>query len=121
MPFLTIFSTPKPFIDPHITTIQRNAIRSWLALGDDVEVLLVGDEPGLAETAAELGVRHLANVACNKWGTPLISAIFSLAREHGSGELLAYVNADILFLPDLLAAARRLHAESDRFLMIGQR
>jgi hypothetical protein len=121
MPFLTIFSTPKPFTDPHIAIIQRNAIRSWLALGDEIEVLLIGDEPGLSETAAELGVRHLTDVACNQWGTPLISAIFSLARQHGSGELLAYVNADIIFLPDLLEAARRLHDQSDPFLMIGQR
>ncbi len=121
MTFLTIFSTPKPFTDPHIATIQRNAINSWLALGDEVEVLLIGDERGLAETAEELGVRYLTEVECNEWGTPLISSIFSLARRHGTGELLTYVNADILFLPDLLEAARQLHSQTDRFLMIGQR
>ena len=30
---LTIFSAPKAFRDAHIATIQRNAIRSWQALG----------------------------------------------------------------------------------------
>ena len=35
MSFLTIFTAPKPFTDPHINLIQRNALRSWLALGPD--------------------------------------------------------------------------------------
>ena len=49
MSTITIFSTPKSFSDPHINMIQRNAIRSWKQLGDVVEVLLIGDEPGLRE------------------------------------------------------------------------
>ncbi|MFN2215709.1 MAG: glycosyl transferase family 2, partial [Anaerolineales bacterium] len=68
MKSLTIFSAPKPFTDPHIATIQRNAIHSWCMLGDQVEVILVGDEEGMAETARELGVKHLSGVACNDQG-----------------------------------------------------
>ncbi len=121
MAFLTIFTAPKPFTDPHIATIQRNAIRSWLGLGDEVQVLLIGGEPGMTEAAAALGVRQLPEVQCNAWGTPTISSIFSLARSHSESRLLAYLNADILVMPDLLAAARQLIAQQDRFLMIGQR
>ncbi len=121
MTFLTIFSAPKPFTDPHIATIQRNAIRSWVGLGDQVQVLLVGDEPGIAESAAALGVQHLADVQNNAWGTPTIRSIFSLARSHSESRLLAYLNADILCMPDLLAAALQMLAQEDRFLMIGQR
>ena len=40
-PFLTIFTAPKPFTNPHIDTIQRNAIRSWVELGEAVQVVLV--------------------------------------------------------------------------------
>ena len=43
---LTLFTTPKPFKDPHIITIQRNALRSWQALGDEVEVLVIGNDEG---------------------------------------------------------------------------
>ncbi len=46
MAFLTIFTAPKPFTDPHIKIIQRNAIQSWMHL-QDVTVMLIGDEPGL--------------------------------------------------------------------------
>ena len=50
MTLLTLFSAPKPFTDPHIALIQRNAIRSWTLL-PDVEVILLGEETGLAEAA----------------------------------------------------------------------
>ncbi|MBE0700002.1 MAG: glycosyl transferase family 2, partial [Anaerolineaceae bacterium] len=96
---LTIFSAPKPFTNPHIALIQRNAIRSWLSLGPQVEVILLGNEPGLAETAAELGVKHIPHVACTPGGTPLVSSMFELARQNSTSPQLACVNADILLLP----------------------
>src|SRR5512145_3128572 len=102
MPVLTIFTAPKPFTNPHIALIQRNAIRSWLALGPQVEVILIGEEEGLAEVAAEYGVRHLTNVERNANGTPLVSSMFALARQYSTSPLLACVNADILLMPDFV-------------------
>ena len=84
---LTIFTAPKPFTNPHIALIQRNAIRSWLSLGPQVEVILLGEEDGLAEAAAELGVKHLPEVARNASGTPLVSSMFDLARQHSTSPL----------------------------------
>lgn len=121
MSFLTIFSAPKPFTNPHIATIQRNAIQSWLHLGDEVEVILVGDEPGLAEAANEAGVPLLDQVKRTESGTPLVSSIFDLARQSSQSPLLAYVNADMLFLPDFVQAARTVSTQIETFLMIGQR
>jgi hypothetical protein len=118
---ITIFSAPKPFTNPHIATIQRNAIRSWMALGDEVEVLLLGDEDGLPEAAADLGVRLVREVRRNPQGTPLVSSLFELARQHSTSPLLAYVNADILLLPDFIQGARALQATGKPFLGVGQR
>lgn len=118
---ITIFSAPKPFTHPHIATIQRNAIRSWLALGAEVDVLLLGDEEGLPETAQELGVRLIRDVPRNAQGTPLVSALFELARRNSDSPLLAYVNADILMLPDFVSGARALQAGGKPFLGVGQR
>jgi hypothetical protein len=118
---ITLFSAPKPFTDPHIATIQRNAIQSWLQLGDQVEVLLVGNEAGLAETAVEFGVQQLTEVHCNEQGTPLVSSIFDLARRASNNPLLVYVNADIIFLPDLIEVASQVSAQVERFLVISQR
>lgn len=121
MPFLTIFSAPKPFTDPHIDTIQRNAIQSWMHLGDEVNVILVGDEPGLGEVAAEYGVELLTEVERNEKGTPLVSSIFELARVACNSPLLIYVNADILLLPDIVEASCQIAGQASEFLVVGQR
>ena len=121
MAFLTIFSAPKSFIDPHIAAIQRNAIQSWQHIGDQVDVLLIGEEPGLAEVAEEFGVRLLTNVHRNEKGTPLVNSIFDLARQGCDSPLLVYVNADILLLPDILEAAQQVSDHVDDFLVVGQR
>ena len=118
---LTIFSAPKPFTDPHINIIQRNAIQSWQNLGEDVEVILVGDEIGLAEVAAEYDVTHLPDVERNDWGTPLVSSIFELARNACDSRLLTYVNADILLLPNFVDQAQLVASQADKFLVVGQR
>lgn len=121
MPFLTLFTAPKPFTHPHIATIQRNAIRSWTHLGEGVQVILFGEEPGLAQAAAELGVVHLPDVERNAQGTPLVSSMFALARQNSPAPLLACVNADILLMPDFVRAAQQVAAQAERFLVVGQR
>jgi hypothetical protein len=123
-PLLTIFTAPKPFRDPHITIIQRNAIQSWLHLDNEkshIEVFMVGSEEGMAQAAQENGVAQLGPVQTNEQGTPLISSIFDLARQSANSPLLAYANADILFLPDLVQAVHCLSQQMEKFLMIGQR
>jgi len=121
-PWLTLFSAPKPFDRPHIALIQRNAIRSWLALGPEVEVLLLGDEPGLAEAAREFGVRHLPEVERNAHGTPLIPSMFALAQEASQAPYLCYLNADIVLLPHFLPALKAMAAQVEGcFLAVGQR
>lgn len=120
MTLLTLFASPKPFTDPHINIIQRNAIESWTKL-DDVKVILLGDEEGEAEAARDFGVLHLPNVAVNEKGTPLISSMLGLAREHGNTTLLGIINADILVMNDITEASRRVHARLDKFVLLGQR
>jgi hypothetical protein len=120
VPLITLFSAPKPFTDPHIALIQRNAIKSWTLL-PDVEVILLGEETGLAEAARELDVRHIPNVGRNENGTPLISSMFQLAREESKSDLLCIINADVLLMPDFIEAAHRSRLQRDKFVMLSQR
>jgi hypothetical protein len=120
-PLLTLFTAPKPFVDPHIAVIQRNTLRNWKALGQAVQTVVIGDEPGIAEVCSELDLVHLPAVRCNAMGTPLISSIFSLAREVNESPYLVYANADILFLPELIERVRLLGSKKDQFLGVGQR
>ena len=121
MPLLTIFTAPKPFVDSHIAVIQRNAIQSWLHLGPEVDVLLVGDEPGMAQVAAEYGVRQISAVERNDSGTPLVSSIFSKARQASQAPLLTYINTDVMLLPAFVESVRLVSQQLERFLLIGQR
>ena len=118
---LTLFTAPKPFTNAHINLIQRNAIQSWQRLGENVRVLLVGDETGMAETAAEFAVTHLPQVQRNRDGTPLVSSIFELARQHSPDPLLVYLNADILLTPAFLQPVEQVAGQAERFLIVGQR
>lgn len=117
---LTIFSTPKPFRG-HIDVIQRNAIQSWLALEPHCEVILFGDDEGTAEVAAEYGVRHVPNVPRNEFGTPLLSFMFEQAEVLAKSDVLCYVNCDMMFLPDFVAAVTRARAQKPRSLIVGRR
>jgi hypothetical protein len=116
---LTIFAIPKGFTDPHISLIQRNALASWCNLAPRVEVLLMGDDPGVADAALEFGVTHVGDPAKNEFGTPLLDWAFREAAARGSGRRLCYVNADIVLLEDFLSALERLPVEPS--LAIGQR
>lgn len=117
---LTLFSIPKPFRD-HIDVIQRNAIRSWTLLGDDVRVVLFGDDEGTAEAARESGIAHVPRVKRNEYGTPLLDDLFAQARGAADTTHLCYVNADIILMSDFAEAARRAIRAKKRLLMVGQR
>ena len=120
MALITLFSAPKPFTNPHIATIQRNAIKSWTLL-PDVEVILLGEETGLAEAAHDLGVKHISSVTRNESGTPLISSMFQLARENSTSDLLCIINADMLLMPDFVEAAKQISQLRKRFVSMSQR
>jgi hypothetical protein len=119
MAYLTIFSIPKGFVDPHVALIQRNALASWARLGRDIEVLLVGDDVGVAKAAREFGVAHVGHAATNEYGTPVLDWAFREVAARGTGTVLCYINADIILLPDFRAAVHRLPGEP--YLAIGQR
>ena len=121
MSTITLFSAPKPFTDPHINIIQRNAIRSWKALGTDVDVILIGDESGMAETAREMGVKFIPDVAKNDFGTPLVHSIFTQARNASEGEILLYINADIILLPEILDVISKITKLEKDYLIVGRR
>jgi hypothetical protein len=119
VPVLTILSVPKPF-QGAIGVIQRRALASWTALGEGVEVLLLGDEEGVAEAAQAAGAEHLPDLARTERGTPRLDAAFAAADRAARSPLRCFVNADVILFDDLLVAARRVAEQAERFLIVGQ-
>lgn len=116
---LTIFSVPKPF-EGRIGDIQRRSLASWAALGPDVQVVLLGDEPGTAEAAGDAGAEHVGELARTEHGTPRLDAAFAAADRAARHRLRCFVNADIVLFDDLPHAAASVAREHERFLLVGQ-
>src|SRR5215510_5606772 len=117
---LTIFATPKPFRG-HVAVIQRNAIRSWTLLRPVCEIILMGNDEGTADVAAEFGLRYVPDVARNTFGTPLVSDLFKQAQQLSVNNLFCYVNSDIILMSDFMEAIQRVVDQKSRFLLVGHR
>jgi hypothetical protein len=116
---ITFFTAPKA-MGGDTGRVQRNAICSWRELGEGMQVVLVGDDAGVAEAAADLGVEHIGGIAANEHGTPRLDAVFAAARSAARHRLLCFANADIVLRSDLVAAARTLDGRFSSFLAVGE-
>lgn len=119
---LTLFTVPKAFTtNGHIADIQHNAIASWKRLTCVDRVLVIGDDPGVAEAAAEHGVDHEPQMVRNEYGTPLINEMFASVERYSDSRVFCYVNADIMLLSDFSQAVEKVLYRKRRFLMVGRR
>jgi len=115
---ITIFSCPKSFIG-HNAIIQENSLHNWCSLG--MGVILLGNDPGIAEAAGKYGCCHIAELEKTEYGTPLLSDIFAKAQKACETPLICYSNADILFPFELLTAVDLVAKRFKNFLITGQR
>lgn len=119
MSYNLIFAAiPKPF-KGHIGTIQRNAIRSWARLPIDKQIVLLA-ESSAQEIADEVGATVIPDCPVDEYGTPLFGpAIEQVAKLDA--DLVCYLNADIITMPELAATLDEARARFDRFLMVAKR
>lgn len=115
---ITIFTIPKAF-EGRNGVIQRNAIRSWAKLCDDVQVIICGNDAGADTMARQIGADWLGDTARNEFGTPMLDDAFKQATRIARHDIMVYSNADIILLPDLVEAAQSI--PFDKWLMIGRR
>jgi hypothetical protein len=115
---ISLATIPKPF-EGHIGVIQRNALASWRAVLPEADIVVFGDEPGARDAAAAVGARFVPDVERNEYGTPLLGSTFRRLAETSGRELLGYVNADIVLLPDFTQALAQLRVRP--FLLVCRR
>lgn len=116
---LTLYSIPKPFIGA-AAEVQRNALASWTALGDGVQVVLIGDDKGVADAAAAARAEHVASVERGPGGTPRLDDAFRRVDAVARHSLRCFVNADVVFLDDFLPALRRLMSWRPVWVAVGR-
>lgn len=118
---ITIFTIPKAFTGI-FDTIQRNAITSWMLLEPTPEIILCGNDKGVAEFAREKDLLHIPNIEISEKGTPYLSDVFFKVHCVASNCTLMYSNCDIIFLNNFGPIIDKVnHKFSEAFLMIGQR
>ena len=106
---LTLFSVPKPFVG-EVAVLQENAIGSWTRLGADCEVILFGDEAGIAQAASRFATRYVPEIARNASGTPILSDVVTRAEKIASHPILCFVNTDMILFDDIDSTARAVAA-----------
>jgi hypothetical protein len=117
---LTIFSTAKPFVG-HSAIIQRNALESWRRLDPDVEIILFGDDPGVAEVCGKLNLRHEPHIERRGNGTKTVRSVFAPAQQMARHNYVCYCNCDIILTADFARAFHNVRSKVEKFLMVGRR
>lgn len=117
---LTIFTTPRAFRGEY-KIIQENAINSWINIGSGVEIILFGNEYGIDKIANKYHIRHTPKIKRNVYGTPLVDSLFYEAGVEARGDILLYINSDIILPPDFMEIVKVIQRKFNRFLVIGER
>jgi len=117
---LTFLTTAKPF-QGHSAIIQRSALESWRRLDPDIEIILLGDEPGVAEVCRELNLRYEPDVEHRENGTKTVRSIFIPGQQMARHEHICYCNCDIILTADFARAIRSVRSRFGKFLMVGRR
>jgi hypothetical protein len=111
---ITIFTTFKD-----VTTAVQNAVRSWLNLSGEIQVILFTELSHLGELTNE------RLVVCNRFpkdtnGLPFLNALFEMASEMSQFPIICYCNADIILQRPFVTLLSMLKSEKP-FLAISQR
>src|SRR5215469_8183888 len=115
---ITILTAFKPFVG--VTRVhQTNALSSWKALADDVEILVFGEPEIFAPSVEPFGARVVPGIPHAQDGRVRADTIFEFGRLHGKYDFQAYVNGDILLMRDFVNAFHTIRFP--QFVMIGQR
>jgi hypothetical protein len=115
----TFFTIPKAF-EGTVGIAQQNAISSWKKMAN---VIVFGDDAGVAEFAEKLSVDHVGEIEKNENGTPLVNSAFDAARDLATTPYLIYCNSDIILFDDFETAIRQLIELTyhDPFVAMGRR
>jgi hypothetical protein len=116
---LIIVSTCKPFVGEDARR-QQNAIISWIEAVGASNVLLVGNEPGVAEICDRFGVANDPVVERVDGRLPTLSGVLN-SPSLNMAEFVCYVNADVMMPMNTLDVVIRVARDFSHFMIVGER
>ena len=118
---VTFFTAPKAFVGM-FDVIQQNAINSWVSLCPKPEIILCGNDNGIANFAAEKKLLHVPDIKVSESGVPRLDDMFLRASDLASNDILVYTNCDMIFTQDIILAIEKVDEKfPEEFLIVGQR
>jgi len=121
---ITFFSCPKPF-EGIFNIIQRNAVKSWLNLNIEKEIILFGNDKGVKDVANEFKLVHIPDIKTDEKNIPIVGDIFMSASRISKYNILCFINSDIILLEDfgekIKKILRKIYNNFSKFIISGFR
>ena len=92
---ITIFSTPRPFIN-EFKDIQENAINSFSS-NPGVEIILFDDEESTTSKiySSNNKINVITNIEYNANRTPKLLSVFNYIKSNAKFDVVVHINSDI--------------------------
>jgi len=114
---ITIFTVPKPY-NKKINRIQDNAIKNWLNISDEFEIITLGDKENKLKN---YDFKHIDNIKKNIYGSFLINDIFYKIQKEASNNIIMYLSTDILLMKNIIEIIKKINNIFSEYLIIGNR
>lgn len=114
---ITFFTTFKG-----INTAEENAIKSWLCIHPESEVILFTEQKNHAVlNDSRIIVCNELKKDVNNKGLPFLNFLFEQASRRAKYKLLCYCNADIILTESIVPIFEKLYELTSSFLAVSQR
>lgn len=118
---ITLYSTFRPFTHKVYNKIQKDAIRSWLALEPQPEIIILGNDAGTEEVCKKFGLRHIKKVNSSEQNTPYMNSLISTAENAASNDIMLLLSGDIMIRQDTIEVAKTVSSQLDKFCVCARK
>ncbi|KAI3454869.1 hypothetical protein Pfo_011532 [Paulownia fortunei] len=117
-PKITLFTAPRPFIGP-IGERQSLAVRSWLGLSENINVVLFSPDPSVFSFAGSFGSRVSVetNIDFTFLGTPFFHSMVARSLASSS-DVSALIDPDTILLSNFLSTLKYAHKLDEDWLLV---
>jgi len=116
---LTLITTPKPLDVPANRVAFLNAIRSWVRIEPQPEILVFGGDRNLIEAE---GGRWVGEFEATANGNPYFNSFIRTAEQLASNDILMYITDHLILTYDVSATVQLIDARfPGPFVVVGRR
>ncbi|KAL3649796.1 hypothetical protein CASFOL_006199 [Castilleja foliolosa] len=118
-PKTTLFTAPRPFIGS-AGERQALAVKSWLGLSKNINVVLFSQDPSVFSFAASFGPRVSVetNIDFTFLGTPFFHSMVARLLTSSSSDVSVLIDPDTILLSNFLSTLKYAHKLDEDWLLV---